>query len=89
MCPAIAGARIRSYSLGGTRPACTSASVPRLIALCRRADAQFAGRGRRQRLLADFRAARLHIPEAARDIFRLAAQHTLPDWTLRRTARNT
>ena len=66
------GARMRSYSLSGTRPAKISASVPRLIAPCSARTRTLPARERRQRFVADFGPAGPDIPERLRDVVPIA-----------------
>ena len=79
---------MRSNSLSGTRPASTSASVPRLTAPNSARTRTSSGGRRRQRFRADLGLSGRAIPERLGHLVGPADRHfTLsPDWTLRRFA---
>ena len=80
------GARMRWYSLSGTRPAATSASVPRLIAPCESAHPHMAGRERRQASRRGFRPAPARRTRAPAPLS--SARHTFSlHWTKQPAAR--
>ena len=80
------GARMRSYSLSGTRPEKISRSVPRLSALATARTRTSPAAERRDRLGADFRLAGRDVPERLARCSELDC-HLIPNWTSPHAAR--